>query len=381
MNPSSLLHEARSRRDALLELAPDIERERRVPEGLATELSASGFYRMLVPASLGGGEVHPQVFVDVLEALGRGDGATAWTVMTGSTTGLLAAYLPRAGAEALFRDPATIPAGVFAPMGRARVVDGGYQLTGRWPFTSGIDNAAIRLGGGLVVDESGAPRMLANGAPEVRSFFVRREESSIVDTWRTSGLRGSGSHDMVVDDVFVPAEHTTCVFADEPTESGGLYRFPLFGLLALGVSAVGLGIAGAALEEVTGLAARKKRGRKSLAESELTQIRIARSSSQLDAARALMRVTIDDAWSAPGALDVSMRARLRMAATHAAETAAKVVDVAYHLGGGASIYEKSPLQRHFRDVHTMTQHIMVNESSFKVPGRVLLGLETDISQL
>lgn len=127
MNPSSLLHEARSRRDALLELAPDIERERRVPESLATELSASGFYRMLVPASLGGGEVHPQVFVDVLEALGRGDGATAWTVMTGSTTGLLAAYLPRAGAEALFRDPATIPAGVFAPMGRARVVDGGYQ--------------------------------------------------------------------------------------------------------------------------------------------------------------------------------------------------------------------------------------------------------------
>lgn len=381
MTPSTLLTDAHRRRDALLEIAPDIERERRVPASLAEDLSSSGFYRMLVPSSLGGGEVHPQVFVEVLEALGRGDGATAWTVMTGSTTGLLAAYLPRAGAEALFRDAATIPAGVFAPMGRARVVPGGYRLTGRWPFTSGIDNAAIRLGGGLVIDEGGVPRTLDNGATEVRSFFVRSEESSIVDTWRTSGLRGSGSHDMVVDDVFVPAEHTACVFVDEPTEAGRLYRFPLFGLLALGVSAVGLGIARAALDEVSELAARKKRGRKSLAESELTQIRIARSSSQLEAARALIRVTIDEAWTAPGALDGTMRARLRMAATHAAETAAKVVDVAYHLGGGASIYEKSPLQRHFRDVHTMTQHIMVNESSYKVPGRVLLGLETDVSQL
>lgn len=376
-----LIEDASSRRDALRRLAPDIERERRVPQHLASELSSSGFYRMLVPDSLDGGEVHPQVFVDVLEALAEGDGASAWTVMTGATTGLLAAYLPRAGAEALFRNPATVPAGVFAPMGRARVVEGGYKLSGRWPFTSGIDNADIRLGGGLVMNESGAPRTLDGGAPEVRSFFVRREDSSIVDTWRTSGLRGSGSHDMVVEDVFVPEEHTTCVFNAVPTEPGGLYRFPLFGLLALGVSAVGLGIARAALEEVISLAAQKKRGRKSLAESELTQIRIARASTQLEAARALIRVTIDDAWSNPGVLDVAARARLRMAASGAAETAATVVDVAYHLGGGASIYEKSPLQRHFRDVHTMTQHIMVNEGSFKAPGRVLLGLPTDVSQL
>ena len=383
MNESAqdaLVRDAVDRQEALRALSPEIEQARRVPASLAAELAQAGHYRMLVPASLGGGEVHPRVFVDVLRALGRGDGATAWTVMTGATTGLLSAYLPREGATELFSDPASVPAGVFAPMGRAIPVNDGYRLGGRWPFTSGVENSSVRLGGGLVF-EGDKPRLLPSGEPEIRSFFVRADQSSVIDTWKTSGLRGTGSHDMVVEDIVVPDSHTACVFTDAPTESGPLYRFPLFGLLGLGVSAVGLGIARASLDELGELATRKKRGRRSLGETELAQLRMAEAEGELRAAEALIGATIDDVWSGEGTLDAQDRASLRLAATHAARVAARVVDAAYHLGGGASIYESSPLQRHFRDVHTMTQHIMVNEISLKPVGRVLFGLPTDLAQL
>ena len=375
-----LVQDAVDRESSLRAMSSEIEKARRVPASLAAELAEAGHYRMLVPASLGGGEVHPQIFVDVLRALGRGDGATAWTVMTGATTGLLAAYLPPEGANALFSDPTTIYAGVFAPMGRAIPADGGYRLSGRWPFTSGVENATVRLGGASVF-EGDKPRALASGEPEIRSFFLRADQSSVVDTWKTSGLRGTGSHDMVVEDVFVPEEHTACVFTDAPTESGALYRFPLFGLLALGVSAVGLGIARASLDTLRELSTAKKRGRRSLAETELAQLRLAEAEGELRAAEALMAATIDEVWSGEGDLDAHDRASLRLAATHAARAASRVVDAAYHLGGGSSIYESSPLQRHFRDVHTMTQHIMVNEISLKPVGRVLFGLPTDLAQL
>jgi len=265
-------------------------------------------------------------------------------------------------------------------MGRAIPVDGGYRLSGRWPFTSGVENSSLRLGGALVF-EGVKPRLLPSGEPEIRSFFVRADQSAVIDTWKTSGLKGTGSHDMVVEDIFVPDSHTACVLTDAPTESGPLYRFPLFGLLALGVSAVGLGIARASLDEIAELATRKKRGRRSLGETELAQLRMAEAEGELRAAEALIGTTIDDVWSGEGTLDARDRASLRLAATHAARAAARVVDAAYHLGGGTSIYESSPLQRHFRDVHTMTQHIMVNEISLKPVGRVLFGLPTDLTQL
>ncbi|MEM1413305.1 MAG: acyl-CoA dehydrogenase family protein [Myxococcota bacterium] len=371
----------------LRDAAPAIEAERRVPRALADALAADGYYRMLTPRSLGGLEVHPRVFVESLIALGRGDGATAWTVMTGSTTGLLAAYLPRAGARALFADDASIPAGVFAPLGRATPVPGGYRLSGRWPFTSGVENADVRLGGGLVFEEGGeGPRLLPGGQPELRSFFMRAGDTRVEDTWKTSGLRGTGSHDMVAEDVFVPAEHTACVFADAPVEGGVLYRFPLFGLLSLGVAAVGLGIARAALDALGELARTKKRGRKSLAETELAQVRMADAEGELRAAEALVLTTLEDAYAVARdgvgeGLGAPTRASLRLAATHAARAAARVTDAAYHLGGGASIYEHNPLQRHFRDVHTMTQHVMVNEATLKPIGRILFGLPTDLRQL
>lgn len=342
-------------------------------------------FRMLVAEALGGLEVHPEVMVSTLSALAAGDAAAAWCVMTGATTSLLAAYLDPSAAKRMWQEnPSTITAGVFAPMGRAKPVDGGYRLTGRWPFASGCENATWRMGGGLVID-GGAPRALADGRPEVRSFFFPASESEVIDTWDVMGLCGTGSHDLEVKDVFVPAEHTACVFADAPKHDGALFKFPIFGLLAAGVAACGLGIGRAAMDSLGQLAKTKKGfgGSRSIAQQDLVQVEVASAEGELRAGEALLLQTCRDTYAAAerGELTLQHRASLRLAANQATRAAVRATDAMYHAGGGTSLYRKSPLQRHFRDVHAVTQHIMVSQATDKTVGRVLLDLETDVTQL
>lgn len=379
-----------TRRQALLQAQADaIEAARRVPADVAQDLAQAGFFRMLVPKALGGEAVHPTVFVEVLETLAAGDAATAWCVMTGATTGLLAAYLPSQGAQELWgQQPDVIMAGIFAPMGKATPVDGGYRLTGRWPFASGCENSHWRMGGAMIM-EDGKPRMLEDGSPAIHSMFFSADESEVIDTWDTSGLRGTGSHDLAVKDVFVPAHRTLCILTDPPTYPHHLTRFPVFGLLAAGVSAVGLGIGRAAIDQLKDIAINKRRpgSKKSLADQEHIQRGVAEAEAQLQAGRALLHTTLNDVWQASEGLqdhesiDVAQRAQVRMATTYAAQAATQAVDAMYQLGGGTSIYKKCPLQRHFRDIHTMTQHIMVTPQIYKTVGRVLLDLPVHAAQL
>lgn len=370
----------------LRERTREIERGRRVPADLSERLGAARLYRMLVPRAIGGEEVHPWTFARALEALATGDSAAAWTVMTGATTGLLFAYLEPAVAKRFLDDaPDAAFAGVFAPSGRAVPEGEGYRLSGRWRWASGCENARWRMGGALVMDGD-APRRLPSGGPEIRSCFFGADDSTVHDTWNVTGMRGTGSHDLSVEGLVVPAEHTTCVLVDAPRHDTPLYRFPVFGLLATGVSSVGLGIARAALDHVVELARgkRSRGGKKTMAESELVQVRIASAEAELSAARALTRETLEEVHAhaeAGGDLTDAHKARLRMAATFAAGAAARTVDAAYHLAGGAAVWDESPLQRHLRDVHVMTQHVMVGDSTLKPIGRILLGLETDSSQL
>lgn len=341
---------------------------------------------MLAPAKVGGGEVTPREFADVLFELGRGDGAAGWIAMTGSTTGLLLGYVAEdAAKEILGEHPHAGLAGVFAPSGRAVPEGDGYRLSGRWQWGSGCENARWRMGGALVF-EGDQPRMLAPGVPEIRSCFYRAEDSQVVDTWRTAGLRGTGSHDLVLEDVFVPATHTACVLADRPRHDGPLFRFPLFGLLATGVASVGLGIARAALDHTRALAAKKKSrgGNKTMAESELVQVSLAQAEGKLLAARAFMHATLDEIYAhaqAGNPLGDDHRGRLRLAATHAGHAATEVTGEAYHLAGGAAVWDSHPLSRCFRDVNVMAQHIMVARETYKPLGRIMLGLETNTAML
>ncbi|MEO0605423.1 MAG: acyl-CoA dehydrogenase family protein [Myxococcota bacterium] len=370
----------------LAEHSAAIEQSRRVLPEVSRAMGEAGLYRMLAPRAVGGEEVDPVAFLDVLETLATGDSASAWTVMTGSTTGLLLHYLEPEVARAILDDaPTAALAGVFAPVGRALPEEGGFRVSGRWPWASGCENAAWRMGGAMVMVDGDVDR-LPTGTPAVRSCFFRADDSVVHDTWDTHGMRGTGSHDLEVTSLFVPAEHTTCVFRDAPRHDGALARFPVFGLLALGVSAVGLGLGRAALDTFVALANAKRApgsGRR-LAESEHVQIRVATAEGNLAAARALAREAVGQAHERArtgDALTDTDRARLRLAATVSARAAVDAVQTAYDLAGGAAVWSHSPLQRHLRDVRVMSQHVMVGERTLRPVGRILMGLETDTTML
>lgn len=337
----------------------------------------AGFYRMLIPKAVGGEEVPPQVFVSVLEALGKADGSAAWCVMVGATTGLVAALLPEDAAREVFPKD-VVPSGVFAPIGTASVEPGGLRVSGRWPFASGSERATVRLAGVVVKEEGQAPR--------VSHVLVAPKDMHVVDTWRTAGLRGTGSHDMVAESVFVPDARTLSLFGAKPRHGGPLYAFPFFGLLSLGIAAVAMGVASAALDAFAELAAKKTPGgsKRALNQRETVHLRFAEATAALGAARAFVAVAVADAEAearAEGAVSVPKRATLRLAAANAVRASAAAVDLVYGAAGGSSIYADHPLQRQFQDVHVATQHMMVAEPVWTLAGRVMLGVESDTSQL
>jgi alkylation response protein AidB-like acyl-CoA dehydrogenase len=220
----------------------------------------------------------------------------------------------------------------------------------------------------------------------VRGALVPASEVEILDTWYVSGLRGTGSNDVVADEVFVPEERIYRLVGGTPKADGIVYRFPVFGLLALGVASVAVGIACGAIDDLVDLATQKtpSGSRRRLADRAPVQMEVAQAQAELSAAEALMVNEVGLVWeeAEEGAQpDVEARARLRLAATHATRTAARVVDRMYDAGGGTSIYAASPLQRAFRDVHAATQHMVVAPATYELAGRVLLGVEADLSQL
>lgn len=360
--------------------ADEIERDRRMPQDLAGAMADAGVFRMLVPACHGGLEVHPREFVDVLRTLARADGATGWIGMIGATTGSLAASVREDWSERIWgADPSVITCGVTAPLGKARRVDGGYRVSGRWPFGSASRNARWICGGATVVDDDGAPVLDDRERPEMLLMMFDAEDVHCHDNWHVAGLCGTGSGDIEVADAFVP-EGRCAPVAGRPHVDTPLFRFPLFGLLALGVAAVSLGIGERALEALVELAGGKRPtgSRRTLAERAVVQADVARAEAGLRSARALIGEAIDTAWAAASAgerLTTRHRADLRLAAVNATWSAAEAVDRCYHAAGGTAIYADSPLQRCFRDVHVSTQHIMVAPPVWELTGRVRLGLE------
>lgn len=334
----------------------------------------AGLYRMLVPEAYGGPEVDALSMVEAIEVVSRGDGAAGWCVMVAATTSSMSLFLPVDGAREVFADPAAVGAGVFAPQGRA-VPDGdGFVVTGRWGWGSGADHSDW-VAGGAMVDGAG-----------MRLCFFPRHDVRLLDTWHTSGLRGTASNDFEVDGVRVPAHRTFEPLRTHAVVDSPLARFPNFTLLATGVAAAALGIARRAVDELVALAGDKvpAHSRKRLAESPLAQVDVARAEAALASARAFLADEVGRAWDdvvggAP--LDGARRARIRLACSHAVAGAVTATDLAYHAGGGSSVFAASPLQRCFRDVHTASQHVMVGPRTYETVGRLALGLDADTSML
>ena len=365
--------------------ADEGERARKLSRPVVDAMVEAGFFRLCVPRSVGGGEADAAVLIEVCEELARGDAAAGWCIAVMSTAGMVAAYIPEDEALEIYGSADAVVGGVFAPRGRA-VPDGeGYRITGRWPFSSGVDHCDWLLGG-CIVERDGKPELLEGGRPDVRLCLFPASEAEVIDTWTVSGLRATGSHDIALEDALVPAVRTASVISEKPVATGALYAFPVFGLLALTIAGVALGIGRAAIDDLIELAGGKTptASTRKLAERATTQTQIAQAEAGLRAARAFLYEAVAEAWGAAvaiGAVSLDQRTALRLAATHATTASAAAVDSAYNLGGGTSIYETSPLQRRFRDVHAATQHMLVGSSTWELTGRLLLGLPTDVAQL
>lgn len=379
MTTSSVLEQVRALVPEVSKRAEEIEQARRLPLDLLDELTQAGCFRMGLPRSHGGEELGVSEIIRVIELLGRADGAVSWNVMIGGTAPELFAFLPQARFDALYASgPDLIGGGTFAPKGVAVAVDGGYRASGRWPFASGSEHCSWLMAHCVVMGADGTLQPGRKGLPMLRAVVLPATAFEIIDTWHVSGLRGTGSHDLVLKETFVPADQAMDIFGDASLASP-LFQLPLLGKFALYVAAVGVGIAAGALEEVQALAIGGKRPAfavERIAENPLFQHRLGEADANLRAARSLLYAESDAAWAAAvqgRPLSPVERAQLRATGTHVAGLAAAVVDTAYHLGGGTSVYNTCPLQRRLRDIHTLTQHAGVAPSSYAAVGAGLAG--------
>ncbi len=363
------------------EQADETEAHRRVSSELLEEMRRLGVFSMLLPRELGGSDSEPEAFLDVIETLAAGDGSAGWCAMIGATTNAIGAYLPEAGAREIFRVRGTIVGGTFNAQGRAAPVEGGFRLTGRWPYGSGVEHSDWMAAACLVVGPDGEPVLVDGDRPDARLAFFPTASVRVHDTWDTTGLRGTGSHDFSVEDVFVPGLHTT-TFDFQSWPEGPLWRMPLFTLMLPPMAAVPLGIARAAIDEVVALAPTKTpyRSRRVMAERDMVQVAVARAEALTRSARAFLHEAVGDVWATAQdgrAVTLEQRALCRLASVHAARASTEAVALCFEAAGGSAVYVASRLQRHLRDVHTVGQHVALAASGYETVGRVLLGLGPD----
>jgi alkylation response protein AidB-like acyl-CoA dehydrogenase len=363
--------------------ADEIERTRRIPEVLLGRLHDSRLFRMLLPRSAGGDETEPAVYVAAVEELAQHDASIAWNVFVANSSALIAAFLEPAVNHAVFADPRSTIAWGPPNASRASAVDGGYRLTGKWDFASGCRQARWMGAHCHVLEADGALRLNRFGQPTIRTLLFPAGEATLIDTWRTIGLRGTASDSYSVNDLFVSEPFSST--REDPTlrrERGPLYAFTMQGLYAAGVAAVAFGIARAMLSEFIALASRKSpRGLARLADNAVVQADVARAEARLGSARAYLIETLTTIYAhaddvAP--IELADRARVRLATTNAIQGAAEVADFAYKAAGVDAIFPGSPFERRFRDIHTLSQQIQARGAHFEAVGQILLGVPPEV---
>ena len=346
----------------------EAEHSRRMPRPLFEALRDAGFFRLWVPRRLGGPEVDMTTLILVVEELSRVEGATGWNVMIGAEGSGLSAYLPEQTARELIAPPHAVVAGSIQPKGEATPVEGGYRVSGTWPLASGADHATVVVGACRVV-ERGRARTAPDGTPELQVVLIPTSQCEVIDTWHSAGLRGTGSNDFKVSDAFVPDNRCFSLAQGAASEPGSLYGAPIQVLFALPVAAVGLGIARAAIDAFTDIAAGKVRigGSSALAMDGLVQATVGRAEAQLRSARAFVLTVAEEMTRS-----TAREGLVSLAAAQAAETASEVVTMIFRVAGSSAIYAGSRLERCFRDVHMVTQHRSTNIFNFETAGRQFL---------
>ncbi len=358
---SSLLDAVHEIEPVLRAHATEAELGRRQPEAVAEAIRSRGLNRMWRPQSLGGLEVDPITGFQVLEEVSRLDSATGWNLLLSSGIDALGAWFEDEGAGEIYSQPDTTFAGSFFPPRRAVRVDGGFSVTGRTPFVSGAHQARWFMGLAHIHDGD-APRLAEDGSPVTLMTMCPADKATILDTWRTLGMRGTGSHDVVMTDVFVPSRHTALLAPYE--KPGGAYEGPFYklsiwpGIAAQGI--VSLGIARAASDDLLELAGQKTPSYLTtpLRNRATLQGAIGEAEATMGAGRAYLYEALGEVWDKAQRghmIDMPGKMKLQLAGTHAVMAGAKVVDLIHAAVGTSGVRDEYRFQRHFRDAHTITR--------------------------
>jgi alkylation response protein AidB-like acyl-CoA dehydrogenase len=370
---SSLIEAIRRLAPLLHERRDDFDKLRRLPDEVFNVLADAGLFRLWLPKTIGGPELSPFEFMRVVEAASAIDGSVGWLVGNGGGMSRAGGYVDRAVAREWFSEPRTFVAAATGAVGTATPVKGGYRIAGRWPFGSGAHHASLFMT--LAAEAPDAPRICC---------YVPRRDVTILDNWHVSGLRGTGSCDFEMHDVFVPAAHMHPFLELKPSNSGLIYRMPHVSTFAWTISAVPLGIARGAIDAFVEMASRRgvvSPG--SLRDREVVQAAVGRAQAMHGAARAFL---VDAMTELMAATDVGgeplmkTRAAFRMAATYAVETAIHIVDMLAAGAGSVSIFETCRLERAVRDARAAARHVALGPNNYVIGGRVGLGLDPGTSR-
>jgi len=381
---SRYLEAARRLAPAIAAAADEADRQRRLTEPVVTALHDAGLFRLLLPAPLGGAEVDPVTFVEVVEAIAKADASAAWCLCQASGCSMVAAYLrPDVAREIFGDDPRAVLVWGPGPGARAVATDGGYRIRGRWSFASGCRHATWLGAYCPIYEPDGTPRRRPDGAHEGRTMLLPAVRATLHDVWHVLGLRATASDAFSVEDLVVP--HAYSVARDDPAERrhpSPLYCFSSGNLYASGFAGVALGIARSTLEAFLELATAKvpRGARHALRDSAVVQAEVGQAEARLGSARAYLLASLEEIWRSvgrTGSLTLEQRVRIRLASTHAIHQAKEVVDAAYHAAGSTAILMTAAFERRFRDMHAVTQQLQGRQAHFETVGRFLLGLEPD----
>src|ERR1043166_4443126 len=383
---ADMVARARALIPELRERASRTEALRRLPPETGRDLPGAGLFRILQPKRVGGSELDYVALVDCADALGQADASVAWNFANlASHHWMLGMFDPRAQAAVWDKDADTLIASSFIfPAGRARKVDGGYVLNGHWPFSSGVESCDWNMLASVVSSDDEADGI------EYRIFLLNRSEYRINDTWNATGLCGTGSNDVWVEDAFVAEKMTVAVseLTGGPTPGSivnpnALYALPVFSLFPYVLSGVGLGNAQACLNDYVEFARHRAStyNRAKLSDMQTTQIKIAEASAKIDAARLVMRTNCIDAMADARRAhipDLSVKTRLRRDGAFSVNLCTDAVSLLFAASGARALFTTGALQRQFRDAHAINSHIAFNfDMAGTNYGRVALGLPSD----
>lgn len=376
-----VLGAARSLAPLLNERALEGERLRTTPPDVVEAIADAGLFTLLLPSGLGGAPCDPLTLIEVVETVSHADGSAGWSTMIGNSSAFLAWYDPEVARQVLATSRYPAVTSVFAPRGLAvRSAPDEYRISGRWAFNSGCPHCDWFIAA-VVMSEDGEPEKPELDLSNVRYALFPATEGKIVETWDAAGLQGTGSHDVVVDDVVVPASHMVMPFHEPARHDEPQCQLPFWTVVMVLMAGFPLGVAQRALDELRDITRRKARTHQgSLADDPIVQVDVARASAALDAARTFVHSAVGDAWEAvqrDGHVTIERRARVSAATLNGMATAVQVVDTVFGHAGGSVLYFSNPLQRCFRDVHAGAQHISFGLEAWKSVGRSLL----DVPQL